>query len=167
MISVAMIPVLMTPAAMIVAQRPPMTIANILAPMIVSALFVSAMSLLREPDRHKLSALLIAGAGAVYFGGGFGWWEVAFCGLLTWLSFRGLENYSYIAVGWLIHIGWDVLHHLYGRSILPFLPLSSAGCAICDTGIAIWYFLGAPSLWRRSGKVSYMHSESDVRPFEH
>jgi Family of unknown function (DUF6010) len=161
-----MIPVAMIAVATALIQRPPMTIANIVAPVIVSALFVSVMSLLHEPDRHKLSALLIAGAGAVYFGGGFGWWEVAFCGLLTWLSFRGLDNYSYIAIGWLMHIGWDVVHHLYGRSILPFVPLSSAGCAICDTGIAIWYFLGAPSVWRRRSDVASMHSESKARPFE-
>jgi Family of unknown function (DUF6010) len=152
---------------MILIQRPPITIANIVAPVIVSALFVSAISLLREPARHRLSALPIAGAGAVYFGAGFGWWEVVFCGLLTWLSFRGLDNYNYIAIGWLMHIGWDVLHHLYGRSILPFVPLSSAGCAICDTGIALWYFLGAPSPWRRNGEASYMYSESKEKALEH
>lgn len=137
---------------MIIVPRPPLTSANILAPIVVSGLFVSAMSLVYEPDRRKLSALLIAGAGAVYFGAGFGWWEVAFCGLLTWLAFRGLDDYRYIGLGWVLHIGWDILHHLYGRSILPFVPLSSAGCAICDTGIAIWYFLGARSLWGR-GRV--------------
>jgi hypothetical protein len=74
---------------------------------------------------------------------------VAFCALLTWLAFRGLEDYRYIGAGWVLHIGWDVLHHLYAGSILPFVPLSSLGCAICDTGIAAWYFLGARPVWGR------------------
>ena len=132
-----------------IVPRPPLTPVNVVAPVVVSAVFIAAMSLLREPNRQKLSALLIAGAGAVYFGAGFGWWEVAFWALLTWLAFRGSEDYRYIGIAWVLHIAWDVLHHLYGRSILPFLPLSSAGCAICDTGIAIWYFLGARSIWHR------------------
>ena len=83
----------------------------------------------------------------MYFGGGFGWWEVAFCALFIWLAYRGIENYRFIGAAWMLHVGWDILHHLYGRPILPFLPLSSQGCAICDTGIAIWYFLGAPPLF--------------------
>jgi hypothetical protein len=128
--------------------RPHLTSANVIAPIAVSGAFIAIMSMLREPDRQKVSALLIAGAGAVYFGAGFGWSEVAFCALLTWLAFRGLQDYRFVGTAWVLHIIWDVLHHLYGRSILPFLPLSSAGCAICDTGIAIWYFLGARPPWR-------------------
>jgi hypothetical protein len=61
----------------------------------------------------------------------------------------GLENYRYIGAGWTLHIVWDILHHLYGQSILPFIPLSSAGCAICDAGIAAWYFMGAPTIAAR------------------
>ena len=129
--------------------RPPLTTPNIVAPIVVSAVFIGTMSLLRDDDRHRLSALLIAVAGAVYFGAGFGWWEVAFCALLTWLAFKGWKDYRFIGIAWVLHIVWNILHHLYGRSILPFLPLSSAGCAICDSGIAIWYFLGARSVWRR------------------
>ena len=35
-------------------------------------------------------------------------------------------------------------------AIVPFVPTSSAGCAICDLGLALWYFLGAPAVsWRR------------------
>jgi hypothetical protein len=131
-----------------IVPRPPLAPANVIASVVVSGLFVAGMSAVREPNRKKLSALLISGAGAVYFGAGFGWWEVVFWALLAWLSFRGLEDYRYIGAGWVLHVVWDVLHHLYGRSILPFLPLSSAGCAITDTGIAIWYFLGARPLWR-------------------
>jgi hypothetical protein len=134
---------------MTLVPRPQLALPNIIAPLVVSPLFIPAMSLLREPDRKRLSALLIADAGAVYFGAGFGWWEVGFCALFTWLAFKGWNDYRFVGIGWLLHIGWDILHHLYGRSILPFLPLSSAGCAICDTGIAIWYFVGAPSFRRQ------------------
>jgi hypothetical protein len=69
---------------MILVPRPHPTAVN--APVLVSAVFIVAMSILREPDRRRLNALLIAGAGAgaVYFGAGFGWWEVAFGGLFTW-----------------------------------------------------------------------------------
>ena len=40
------------------------------------------------------------------------------------------------------------MHHLYGSPIVPFIPLSSAGCAICDLGLAAWYFADAPSPYR-------------------
>jgi hypothetical protein len=52
-----------------------------------------------------------------------------------------------VRAGWLLHTGWDVLHHLYGNPIVPFVPGSSLGCAICDPVIAIWCFAGAPSIY--------------------
>ncbi|PYU22172.1 MAG: hypothetical protein DMG30_15570 [Acidobacteria bacterium] len=52
------------------------------------------------------------------------------------LSLKILHNF--IGIGWLFHTGWDVLHHLYGNPIVPFVPTSSLGCAICDPVIAIW-----------------------------
>ena len=130
-------------------KPPSLGFPNVIIPIVVAGVFIAAMSLLKEPDRRHLSALFIAGAGATYFGGGFGFWEVGFCALFMWLAFRALKDYRFAGVGWVLHIGWDILHHLYGHPILPFVPLSSAGCAICDTGIAIWYFLGAPSIIRR------------------
>ena len=127
----------------------PFTLPNLLPPVLAAGLFISLMSLRREPSRRQLSALLIAGAGATYFGGSFGFWEVGFCALFTFLAFRSLRSYRYVGLGWSLHVLWDVLHHLYGRPILPLVPFSSAGCAICDTLIAIWYFRGAPALFRR------------------
>jgi len=70
-----------------------------------------------------------------------------------WLAFRALTDYRFVGLGWMLHVGWDILHHLYGHPILPFIPLSSFGCAVCDTGIAIWYFLGAPSVWKQPTKL--------------
>jgi hypothetical protein len=129
---------------------PQIGMANIIAPVIVSGIFIALTSLFKEPTRQQFSALMIAGAGFVYFGGGFRFWEVGYGALFLWLAFRSLTDYRFVGVGWMLHVGWDILHHLYGRPILPFIPLSSLGCAICDTGIAVWYFLEAPSIWRRT-----------------
>ena len=129
--------------------KPSIDARQILAPLLVSVFYVGIMSVLTERARRRLSALIIAGAGGVYFGAGFGPWEVAFCIPMFWLAYRGLDDYRYVGVGWILHTIWDVLHHLYGRPILPFVPLSSFGCAICDTGLAVWYWMRAPALRSR------------------
>ncbi len=90
---------------------------------------------------------MIAGAGAAYLNGGFGVWEFFFTALVTFCAFRGLGSYNWIGAGWLLHTGWDVLHHLYGNPIVPFVAGSSFGCAICDPVIALWCFAGAPSVY--------------------
>jgi hypothetical protein len=128
-----------------IVPRPPFTQVQIIAPVIVSGIYIAAMSALPTEVRRKLSALIIAGAGCVYYGAGFGWWEVVFCLPMLWLAYRGLDDFRFVGVGWLLHIVWDVLHHLYGNPILPFVPLSSAGCAICDLGLAAWYLAGGPT----------------------
>ena len=87
----------------------------------------------------------MAGAGAAYLGAGLGVWEIGFCTAMTYVAYRGLEDYRFVGAAWLLHTGWDVVHHLFGSPILPFLPMSSFGCAICDVGLAAWYFAGAPS----------------------
>ena len=67
--------------------------------------------------------------------------------MITYCAYRGLRSYGFIGVGWLLHTGWDVLHHLYGNPIVPFVPDSSLGCAICDPVIALWCFAGGPSVY--------------------
>ena len=56
---------------------PPIGPLDIIAPIIVSGVFIALTSLLKEPTRHQFSALMIAGAGFVYFGGDstFGKWR--------------------------------------------------------------------------------------------
>lgn len=139
---------------------PPLTAVHVVLPILVAGAFVAAMSLVREPHRRQLSALLVAGAGAAYFGGSFGFWEIGFCVPLTWIAFRSLEDYRFVGIGWMLHVAWDILHHLYGRPILPLVPLSSAGCAICDTVIAIWYFLGAPTIFSGVNSVPVIELRS-------
>lgn len=61
-------------------------------PPIGAVVFVGIMSLLREPTRQVLNALLVAGAGAVYIsGGGFGVWELLLPVIVTPLAYKGLQ----------------------------------------------------------------------------
>ncbi len=112
----------------------------------IAFIYIVLTSFIREPNRQKFSALLIAGAGAVYWSGGLGIWEFIFGGLMLWIAMRGLNNYTYIGIGWLLHTGWDILHHFYGSPIVYLEASSSAGCAVCDPFIALWYFWGAPNV---------------------
>ncbi|GAA0918617.1 hypothetical protein GCM10009557_89990 [Virgisporangium ochraceum] len=72
-----------------------------------------------------------AGAGAAYLsGGGPGGREFAFTAALTYVAFRGLDSWTFIGVGWLLHTAWDVVHHLADNPIVPSAHDSSLGCAI-------------------------------------
>ncbi|HTC89315.1 MAG TPA: DUF6010 family protein [Bryobacteraceae bacterium] len=116
-------------------------------------LFIAGASLIKEPNRRNFMAIMIGGAGAAYLsGGGFGRWEVVFTAVVTYCAYRGLRSYNFIGLGWILHTIWDLAHHFYGHPILPFVPNSSAGCAISDALLAIWFFAGAPSIfdWKRS-----------------
>ena len=116
-------------------------------PVIIAGLYILASSLMREPNRRSFNAIMIGGAGAAYLSGGFGVWEFAFTGVVTLCAYKGLQSYRFIAIGWLLHALWDVMHHFYGNPIVPFAPTSSAGCAITDALIAIWFFADAPSVF--------------------
>jgi len=117
-------------------------------PLVIAMAFILLTSRIKEPARKKFMAVLIAGAGGAYLsGGGFGLWELVFCTVLTVCAYNGLRSYRFIGIGWLLHTGWDILHHLYGNPLLPLDLTSSLGCAICDPVIAAWCFAGAPSLW--------------------
>ncbi|MGV9244184.1 DUF6010 family protein [Streptomyces sp. NPDC003710] len=116
-------------------------------PVVIGVLYALLNSVLREPHRRRFNALMIAGAGAVYIsGGGLGGWEFAFTALLTYVAYRGLESWTFIGIGWLLHTAWDVVHHLKGSPVIPFGHDSSLGCAICDPVIALWCLRGGPSL---------------------
>ncbi|MDQ1016325.1 hypothetical protein QFZ43_002874 [Streptomyces afghaniensis] len=75
-----------------------------------------------------------------------GGWEFPFTVLLTYVAFRGLESWTWIGIGWLLHTAWDIVHHVKGNPIIPFAHTSSLGCAICDPVIALWCLRGGPSL---------------------
>jgi hypothetical protein len=119
---------------------------DVVGPAAVGLVFVALTSLLPEPRRRNFMAIMMAGAGAAYLSGGFGLWELLFTAIVTVCAYNGLNSYRWIGIGWVLHTGWDVMHHLYGNPIIAFLPSSSAGCAICDIVIAAWCFAGAPAL---------------------
>jgi len=120
---------------------------TVLLPLLVGVLYVCVSSLIRQPHRRGVNAVMVAGAGAAYLsGGGLGVWEFAFTAVLTYLAYRGLQSWTFIGVGWLLHTAWDIAHHLRGSPIIPFAHDSSFGCAICDPVIAIWCLAGGPSV---------------------
>ena len=119
---------------------------DVVAPVIVALLFIAATSAFKEPQRRNFMAIMMAGAGAAYLNGGLGPWEFVFAAVVTYCAYRGLSSYAFIGIGWVLHTAWDVMHHLYGNPIVPFVPTSSLGCAICDPIIAAWCFVGAPSM---------------------
>lgn len=146
-----------------IATPTPITLSGVASPIVVGFILIGLISLLREPARQKFSAVFVAGAGAAYFGGGFGLWEMAFCAVVTLLAYRGLADYRAIGVAWFLHSGWDLAHDLYGNPILPFAPASSFGCMVCDPTLALWYLLGAPDLWGRFRTSRTVGSDAAAR----
>jgi hypothetical protein len=123
----------------------PIRLIDVIAPIVVAFIYIGAVSFFNEPQRRHFNAIMIAGAGAAYLNGGFGVWEFTFTTVVTFFAYRGLQSYRFIGIGWLLHTAWDVLHHLYGSPIVPFVATSSLGCAICDPVIAAWCFAGGPT----------------------
>ena len=121
-------------------------------PALQALAFVLVMSLVREPARQQFNAILVAGAGAAYLNGGLGFWEYPFIPAATAAAYLGLRSYRWIGIAWLLHTGWDIVHHLYGDPIWPWQPLSSLGCATLDSLIAIWFLAGAPSVYALAGR---------------
>jgi len=118
-------------------------------------LFIAIMSFVPEPSRQRFNAIFVAGAGSAYLNGGLGGWEFAYIALATVLAFKGLSSYRYIGIAWLSHTIWDVIHHFYATPIWPWMPTSSAGCAVFDAVIALWFLFHAPSAfdWLRSKQI--------------
>ncbi len=124
-----------------------LTLINFIAPVGIALAYITLSSLIKEPGRKKFNAIMIAGAGAAYLGGGLNELEFVFCSVMTFIAYKSLNHYYLIGIGWLLHTGWDIVHHFYGNPIVPFEPLSSFGCAICDPILALWFFMGAPSIF--------------------
>jgi hypothetical protein len=115
---------------------------------IIAIISIFGSSLIKEPKRRNFMAIMLAGAGAAYLsGGGLGKWEFAFTAVITYCAYKGLHSYRFIGLGWILHTVWDITHHFYGAPIIPFLSNSSAGCAITDAVIALWFFANAPSVF--------------------
>ena len=127
---------------------PPLAPMDYVGPAVGAVVFVFMMSLVREPTRRTLNALVVAGACGVYLNGGFGPFELLFPLIAMPVAYRGLSSHRSIGVAWLLHAGWDLPHHIWGNPIWPFMPTSSFGCFVFDTLIAVWFLAGAPTLVR-------------------
>ena len=124
----------------------PLLVMDYVAPAVGAVFFVLIMSQVKEPARRSLNAIVVAGAGGVYLRGGFGPWELVYAAISIPIAYQGLRSYRAIGVAWLMHASWDIVHHLWGNPILPFMPSSSLGCMIFDSLIALWFLAGAPSI---------------------
>ncbi|WP_375423934.1 DUF6010 family protein [uncultured Friedmanniella sp.] len=126
---------------------------RVVGPLLVGGAFVAAMSLVPEPTRRRLNAVVVAGAGAAYLSSGsLGPGELAFLAPATYCAYRGLSDYRWTGAAWLLHTAWDVVHHHRHAPILPFLPDSSFGCAVCDPVIAVWCLAGGRSVLSRAAR---------------
>ena len=130
-------------------SAPPLLVMDYVGPVIGAAVFVVLVSLVKEPSRHTLNAIFVAGASGVYLSGGFGLWELVYPAIVTPVVYLGLRSYRFIAVAWLMHSCWDIVHHLWGNPIWPFMPSSAFGCMIFDATIAPWFLAGASSFLKR------------------
>ena len=128
------------------------TLLTALAAIAIAFVYILLLSLVKEPKRQKLNAVILAGAGGVYWSGGLGIAEFIFGTLILFVAFKGLKHYYFIGIGWLLHTAWDIVHHLYGAPIVYLEPSSSAGCAICDPILALWFFWKAPSIFNLFSK---------------
>lgn len=125
-----------------------MEIMSIISPVLIAFIYITIFSFVKEPARQTINALVIAAAGATYWSGGLNFWEFPLGPVMIFLAYKGLRNYNYLGIGWLVHTGYDILHHLYGNPIVPMVSDSSFGCAICDPVLALWLFMGAPSIMK-------------------
>jgi hypothetical protein len=140
----------------------PLVAMDYIGPAVAAVVFIAAMSLVAEPTRRSLNAIIVAGASGVYLSGGFGPWELIYPAIATPIAFFGLRSYRFIGLAWLMHAGWDAAHHLWGNPIWPFLPSSAFGCMIFDAAIAPWFLAGAPSFVTRTFGAA-AHVDARVR----
>jgi hypothetical protein len=127
-------------------QPTPLHVMDSVGPALGAVGFVLLMSLVKEPVRHRLNAVAVAGTAGLYISGGFGPWELLYPVVLTPVAYLALDSYAFVGLALVMHAAWDIVHHRWGNPIWPFMPTSSWGCMIFDSLIAVWFFAGAPTL---------------------
>jgi Family of unknown function (DUF6010) len=126
---------------------PDFAFSNFLLAALLAPIFITIMSLLKAPLRQKINAGLIAVAGGAYINAGLMPFDQFFNILLVFIAYKGLQNYKFIALGWVLHTCWDIVHHFYGNPIDPSVPYSTNVCAFFDPMIAAWFYIGAPPVF--------------------
>ncbi|MGE0785161.1 MAG: DUF6010 family protein [Sandaracinaceae bacterium] len=114
-----------------------------IGPALAGLAFIAVMSRFRDPARRHFNAVLVGGAMGAYISGGLGLWELPFAAVGSYVAYRGLSSYRMIGVAWFMHSAWDLVHHLFGDPIWPFMETSSFGCLILDAVIGAWFVLDA------------------------
>jgi hypothetical protein len=66
---------------------PEFTAMHTIAAGVIAIIYILLSSLVKEPERQKLSAIILAGAGAAYLNGGLGGWEFPFCAVMTFMGY--------------------------------------------------------------------------------
>ena len=127
-------------------MAPPVGIENVIAATVGPFIGIGLTSLMKEPNRQHLCAVILGMAAGSYLMGGFGVYEVPFTIAVCYCAYRGVTSYNFIAIGWLIHACLDLLHHLADDPVFDYYPASSFECVIVDVIWAGWFFLGAPTL---------------------
>ena len=111
-------------------------------PALGALVFVAVMSLVAEPTRRTLNDAHPGGRERCVLE-----WRLRPVGIdLPRHRHRDLVSRTTVVsvcrVGWLVHAGWDLAHHLWGNPIWPFMPSSAFGCMIFDSVIAVWFLAG-------------------------
>lgn len=123
---------------------------NVLA----AVVFIFVIGLIKEPIRQKSMAIMLAMAGGLFAIPPLAGWGFLIGAVIAVTAYFGLRSYIFIGVGWLIHAAWDTVLHLNGIGLMGLGPESTFGCATFDPIIALWFFFGAPSIWRFTRKIS-------------
>src|SRR2546428_8414354 len=100
----------------------PLAAIDYIGPALGALLFVAVMSLVAEPTRRTLNAIILAGASGVYLSGGFGLWELIYPVIGVAIGFRALRSYRWIGVGWVVSPGRAIAHHQLVNPIWPSMP---------------------------------------------
>ncbi len=121
----------------------------------LAALFVAVVGLLKEPTRQRAMAIMVGMAGGLFATPPFA--EAGFLvgAVIAACGYFGLKSYPFIGLGWLLHAAWDTFRYSQDAGLVGQPPHASLGCAVFDPMIALWFFLGAPSVWRFARRGSF------------
>lgn len=118
---------------------------------VAAPVFIALVSLIKEPVRQRAMAVMVAMAGGLCATPPFAIGGFAVGALVAAAAYHGLRSYRFIGLGWLIHGAWDLVLHINGAGLMGLGTESTLGCAIFDPLVAVWFFFGAPSVWRFAG----------------